>query len=435
MSITATMLILHKKDMNEPSIVFPLSFDLACLVAILNIKQFELHLHLNTFLVIIFGVINFCIVSSIVKSLSKKKISKNNNELKPIHVEKTKILLYIVFSSLVGILYFIYVVKSVGGSFGSIAAISKAIGTYNDIVKFNEGALSSRIPSLFLLLKDIVLYSAYWFMYVIINNYVLNKKVDLLLALELIICLLLSLLSGSRAPAFNIILAGLSFYLFFNKKKNGEKLKLSFKEKKRIITIIAAMILVFFPLANLLGRTTKKDFSSYISIYCGAEIKNLDTFLQKDSVIEEKAWGSQTFYGLYSSFGKYLNIPKAKYQLNLPFNYVGIRSLGNVYTIFYPFIYDFGYIGLFIMVTIMAIISQLIYNKANNSKIREEPNIYVLLYGFIFSCLILSFFSNKFYERVFSIGLIKAIFVWLSCNLFFSRIRFISKRTIIEKEK
>ena len=110
------------------------------------------------------------------------------------------------------------------------------------------------------------------------------------------------------------------------------------------------------------------------------------------------------------------------YKLDLPFRNINGLNLGNVYTTFYPYIYDFGYIGEFLLVLIMAIISQVIYELTKNAKTNTHPLLSVLVYSNIINCLILSFFSNKFYENIISIEMIKKVIFWILLNLTFCEI-------------
>ena len=149
-------------------------------------------------------------------------------------------------------------------------------------------------------------------------------------------------------------------------------------------------------MANLLGRNVSKKPFEYVSIYCGAQVKNLDIFLQnKDSISKNNIWGSQTFIYLVKSYGEKIGFKGYEpYKLDLPFQKVGDNDLGNVYTTFYPYIYDFGYVGEFILVLIMSIISHLVYESIKIRKVDKNYNVLILSYGIIVSSLALSFFSN-----------------------------------------
>ena len=91
-------------------------------------------------------------------------------------------------------------------------------------------------------------------------------------------------------------------------------------------------------------------------------------------------------------------------------------GLGNVYTIYYSFISDLSYLGLFIFIPIMSLVSQIIYksalkfNRFNGNK--PGASIFLVLYGYMISKIIFSFFSNRFYENILSMGTIWCLLFW-----------------------
>ncbi|WP_353057365.1 oligosaccharide repeat unit polymerase [Lactiplantibacillus pentosus] len=95
--------------------------------------------------------------------------------------------------------------------------------------------------------------------------------------------------------------------------------------------------------------------------------------------------------------------------------------LGNVYTTFYAFLYDFGYKGVVVLVMLMSLVSQFIFGKVRQFSRQGDISIYALIYGRIAVCLILSFFSDKFYEGIFAITFIKTVIWWIILRWVFVR--------------
>ena len=52
----------------------------------------------------------------------------------------------------------------------------------------------------------------------------------------------------------------------------------------------------------------------------------------------------------------------------------------------------------------------------------DKPKLSVLVYGVFFGCLLLSFFSNKFYEELLSPVFLKKLIVWVACTFVFCRL-------------
>lgn len=216
-----------------------------------------------------------------------------------------------------------------------------------------------------------------------------------------------------------MVLSALVAYLILVLKKNG-KYRITKKSAGVAITAVVAAMIVFYGTAVVMGRDDVNDIPSYLSVYLGAEVKNLDMYLKKHPFGENNAgqmWGAQTFHNIYiAPVVMRLNGNIKMYQQDQPFRkYHGLK-LGNVHTTFYQYIYDFGYIGEAILVAIMAIISQIIYFLAKRSSNSKHPPMPFLIYFMVSNSLILSFFSEKFYGTIISTLFIKYVVIWLLMN-------------------
>ena len=422
--------VINKKDFASPAFIFTFGFFFQGIWVLFYYKQWNLHLHLNTFLVITLSILEFIIVTYLVKLFMNKKYKSSNTEeteIKRIKINYVLEILYFLFIVGVGALYLYHVVKIVNGNFNSIGSILKSISDYDTLIKFEADLFNAhveRIPFIVNNLNYAVVAAGYWFLYVVINNIIAEKKVRIIEILIVIVSLLSSMLSGSRTPIFMMIVAGICYYFVLLFKKKQYK---NIFSKKIVITVLCigiAFLLSFAPIAKLLGREINLWSMNYLAIYCGAEVKNLDSYLQEREYLDKnKVFGSQTFYSIIQTLGNKLHIKGNEYRLDLRFRRANGLDLGNVYTTFYSYIYDFGYIGLFIFVFLMALISEFIYEKIIHlSKKLDKPSMYILVYGTLFGCLALSFFSNKFFEELFSMGFIKKIVVWLACTLVFCTI-------------
>ena len=78
--ISIVIYIKYNKDIFEPSFLFSISFSALAFMGILNYKKWNLDLHINTFLVVILGVLEFCLICFLVKKCFQKKYKKNLTE-------------------------------------------------------------------------------------------------------------------------------------------------------------------------------------------------------------------------------------------------------------------------------------------------------------------------------------------------------------------
>ena len=101
------------------------------------------------------------------------------------------------------------------------------------------------------------------------------------------------------------------------------------------------------------------------------------------------------------------------YIVTFTYSNNGIET-GNVYTMFYPIIYDFGYFGILIFLTVEAGYYCYFYNKNNSSPLKNGISISVFIYAYLFNDLIMSTFSNRFYSTVLDAPFIKMVIVtWI----------------------
>ena len=125
------------------------------------------------------------------------------------------------------------------------------------------------------------------------------------------------------------------------------------------------------------------------AVYCGAEIKNLDYFVCET-------------YDISPIFAKYTLGRNLSYQDDInfyKFRWVNSYNLGNVYTCFQNYYKDFGLFGTFIVIILIAFITQKLYLHALRSR-----NVYkkifdwrIFIFVFVIQRLAFSFFSEKFF--------------------------------------
>lgn len=420
---------LNKKDLIAPSFIFCASFCFSCIWAVIYAKKWNLDLHLNTFWVIFGGVLEFILISFLVQSFfvlyKGRKNIKEKKELTKINIEKWKKIIFLLFC-IFTIIYTIYsIVHITNGDFSDISA---SIYAYRKASVFSDEIVS--LPRIATYCRYLVNAAGYWFAYVCINNYLVEKKIDILSVGIVIMSMISSMTTGGRGGAVNLMLACVAIFCLLMNKKSGFYKSIRFKTIMNFIIVGIVFICLFQTTGNLLGRTASSsssvnamNSSDYLAVYCGAQIKNLDLFLQEDYSNSNNIWGSQTFIYMIRWIGPKLGIQNTYYTLDLPYRSVNGFNLGNVYTTFYPYIYDFGYIGLVCLVGLMALLVQWLYERCKRIKLKNNSSICILVYGYVFSSLVLSFFSNKFYEQNFNKQFIIILICWIIYNQIFCKLR------------
>lgn len=410
---------INNKELFSPSVIYCSGFALASFFALLNEKKWG-NIDLITYSIVFGGLLEFFIVTCIVRFIFniKAKNTYNNIFQDKNVVSKYKLVLLLVVQ-LFNLLLIVYYLRKATG-LSNIIAASHYINQSNNGWIQNQVQLPTIVGILSAFNNACGLFSEY-----LMAKNIINKSHSNIIFLFLIVLLGLittMLVSGARGGVvYNII--AFTFYFYFMYKV---KIKWNKNNGKWLLIIFGGLIIMVILLpwsASLVGRPVTDDTNpiDYISIYIGAEIKNLSLFIQNSLYpVKEAIWGQQTFVGIVGPLSRLLRLNIPQYSLDLPFKSINGYSLGNVYTTFYPWLYDFGYSGVFILTMIMGTISEAIYLCAKTQG-NNRHLIGMLIYGYISSFLFLSFFSNKFYEEVFSKNMLYIVISLFLIKLFLKR--------------
>src|SRR6185312_15194377 len=230
-----------------------------------------------------------------------------------------------------------------------------------------------------------------------INLYAFFKEKNKVNTVSLIITFLITL-------TYVIFITGRGFFLILFSLYIGmaylHNEKFSFK---RILRFFSLFMIVFMAFGIIYGKggnkedTVKENIkpaSQATAIYLVSAINALDWELNHQLVINHDGNNSLR---LFVKLGEQLNlIPNAKVEeLVQPFVFVPYPT--NVYTLYSPYIKDFGIFYAWFMVVIFGFIHSWVYNKA----ITTKDFRYSLYYSFLLFPLLISFFMD-FYLTILS---------------------------------
>lgn len=414
--------VMNDKEILAPSVIFSASFLLSCLWALMYQNKWDLNLHMNTFFVILGGVLEFSLIAYGVSTyFNNKRTIQYYDDLKsatnPVTVSDLKIVLVILIE-IVAIFYTIHEVKIIAPA----DSLSASIYSYRSRAIDPIASLSlPSSPKSLGWLRSITEAAGYFFAYLLARNVVLYKKVSLKYLVIILLSICSDLLLGSRTGSFTLMICFLVYMYSFYKQKNHWKSDGNIKAILIYGAVFLVIMLIFQSLATLLGRSVNQMSKiDYLALYVGAEIKNLDIFLQSGSFpIHTGYFGGQTFIALNKVYAHIVGNPNLKLTLDIPYQHINGYSLGNVYTTFYSYIYDFGYIGVPVLTGLMAFLSQYFFERVKLIGNTLKVSIFLLIYSKIVANLALSFFSNKFYEELFTTSFLKLIIFWALFNLLF----------------
>lgn len=410
--------VIFEKDVLHPDVVFNIFFLISELTCLLFAHEYEIVLHYQTVVALILGELVFLIISIFSYSTRKKARIDIIEEIIPCKIEvKKRLVKGLVFLQFVSIVFFVVYIRAISMKYtGSAGSLGSMINFYDQANKFFQKELATvPIPIAYRLSNPIGIAGGHIMLYVLINNWIAVHKVDFWHLLSVLLLVIIYVLNGSRTPIFRLITIALIIYyvLFFKRKLK----KISAKFWRRLVIISIATIVIMLGMLVVTGRVnenTEYKISDFLFVYIGAPIVNLDNWLADPIILEDSFIpGAHTFPQLYSKIGDVLNNEQfhAKKILLFKTSENG-KFLGNVYTMYYPYVYDFGLLGVVPLTSIMAIFYSILYDRMFVKKISSNKiSLRLFYYSYLFNDLMMSIFSARFYETILNTGVIKIFIV------------------------
>lgn len=408
------------KDISSPSFLFTIGFSLCSIGAYTYRKEWGLGLGFQTYILIIGGASLFILTEFLYKK-THKPFHKNIDVTKDpvIPIKDYKLVIFLLFQI---IAYYLLAKYKFSQSIGA-ESVGESIGDINQRSKMEHENffVPWYIQYPYQMCRDtgyiwICLFSYYLYKS---KRFLLKKW---LLGLNLAICVIGGgYVSGGRMPFLGYLIPLILFIYLFSRYKQKWK-KQVFQIRFFIIMLLVAVLFVtsFVKIGYLMGRKESENTNSYVlAVYCGAQIKNLDDFLNSSIRKETELFGGQTFKHAYKDI--YKNSAKKSFEQGFSelFNTYRGYPLGNVYTCYYPYYYDFNMFGL-LCVVLMSFLLSFLNRKIHDSNFFRtgELNLSVLLYASFISSTFLSFFSEAFFSKIGLIALFKSLVFWLFCKIY-----------------
>ena len=402
-----------KKILITPEFCFVSSFVPHIFYALFYVKRWNLDINSDTFFVYLFGGMIF-VLSSMSFSILLGKVnlySTASEKIVKIDISKWFLVGFVIFQ-----VASLYITMNAVRQLTNRPNILEAI----DMFGFFSKGSGLQMPSLPGKLNMICYTSSYIWLYDILHSLQYKYKTHtFLLMINLGLSVVHHVLTGSRGGVVELLISGMVFVYFFRGDKKHWKNVIVMKSLIKGIIIGTIGIVLFRFSVELLGRTgiAGETISDYIARYLSASMKNLDTKIQNGAMGFQSIEQWKTTNSIMSTFSRIFGF-NIERNIGASSTYMSVNGfgLGNVYTIYYPFINDLSYLGLFIFIPIMSLVSQVIYksalkfNRFNGNK--PGASITLVLYGYMISKIVFSFFSNRFYDNILSMGTIWCLLFW-----------------------
>ncbi|TWT14436.1 O-antigen polymerase [Streptococcus sp. sy010] len=391
-------------DFLAPSIVFILMFLVQSVMCLIATSYLNITFNMEVLIILLISYLIFTIFNVYNAVILKK----TTNVVAGIKTATSRKLYFLPLSSSVSwiinglsvlLIYSNYkFLQRLSNAYGGTRSLSEMISLYDRLTKFRPEvyrSLGVHRPFYYTALSLLVLAGSYLTIYILVNNFIVNKKINWLQMLTAVLLIIEMYFSGSRSPIFRVITFVAFLYYIFS-IRNG----LQHRERQKIFSKFLrwgiVLTIVFLSTLSLYGRSNSYSLFHYFFIYVGAPLWNLDTFIQTHSLPQmTQAFGEQTFIAFHNSF------LRSGFLLDLPFVKANAAyGLGNVYTTFYQFLHDFGWLGLVPLVTIIVWYYSGSYRKILMTKNEPVIDFRLFVYAYLINDLIMLFFSNRFYETI-----------------------------------
>lgn len=409
--ITLIGIYIFNFDFLEPCNLFNIAMTTSMLFSILNVDRWDLFVGSYTCILVLIGMMSF-LIGDIFCGYNCFKFYK---QIKPLdkdmllNISKFKFLILNILITV--LLYFsfmeVYNLSLQVGNIDGICGMFKAVR-----YPLERGEISfSRWQNY---RYYVVMIFAYISIYIFVSNFVLLNKVKIKYCYPVMVCFMFCILSTGRESMLHLIIYTALIWSLFVLKKNIY----SNVAKRKIIKIGVFTLFLFLSLFLIIGILTGKGLadnrSSFVilSHYLGLSFPAFDKFLMS-IIVEERYIANHTLIGIYSNLNSIgFELPKVK--IFLPFvEFEGVNT--NVYSAFMRYYWDFGIIGMGIVLFVFGTIFSYLYNYFKY----VSNNLFAMLFYASFAgFIILSFHDEKFLLWIISTATIYKILLFYLCYKF-----------------
>lgn len=410
------------KDLFHPCVIFCACYTFSTFLALLNNRNWNMKLHVETLVILISGAIIFILSSLWVKKIDfnvKKHGKWYKTDIKSIDS------IHIWIICFVQIIYIVrgYIYVNGFGMDNVTQMIYKARVT--SVSNINSGNV------VWNLVGRISTYTAYIYAYFIINTVMHSGKRlrhKCRYFAPIILWALGNIFYGGRQIYLNYLFALLVMSALY-RKKNYKKECASVSQIIRYGIIAIISMIVFYYLAFLVGRGSERSVFEYISSYAGGAIQLFDLYMQnpiKQNVLQ----GGETFYYLYKTLYK-IGLMDSENIGNfyLEFRISG-ELMGNVYTAYRRWHSDFGILGCLLLQTIFSCFFSLFYKIVSNVKV---SGFVVILYVRMIKGVFLHFLEETFFIEICNPAFYINLIIFYLCYVIIQKVKLISRKRLYRR--
>lgn len=405
--ITALSFIISEYDIMNPAVTLSFTMSFSAFLAMVNINKWNLYMNIDSSLILISAVFVFVITvfTCDLKLNSYHKLQGNTISLFDTSYKILNLKLGICSVLMVLMAYVAFCdVYNVSLMLGNTQGYNGMIHTVRMGIEHNDiRAHFSRWHNYQNIIATCIAYcSGFVFCINLIQNTYKSIFSYLKYLIPVVLLIPFIILSTGRLPMLQLFLYLLIVASILYQRKN----KFSTKSKLKIIIVVsifgAFFFLAFLALGFFTGKVSFGGRGAFeiLAHYGGLSMPAFSIFFNDNVRSENILIGSTTLRGIYRNLQALgINIPAV--VAFLPFvKFSNISSITtNVYTAYMRYIVDYGYIGMYLIVTFLGLLYATLYYYVR--VIAKRP-IWIIYYGILILPMYFSINEEIFFAFLFN---------------------------------
>lgn len=412
---------LTRKDILSPVFIYFSTFALSTFAFAINFYNWNMPFHADTMLILFVGIAAFGIGSfsayfSLKRNGGKIRLEKycsNNASYKvtEINISTRATLLLseiIVITDIWAVLdsYRISILAGNGQGILHMLPFVRQVTLYS--------TADVQTPFLLKQLKYFCLAVAFFYLFALAYDvFYLKKRFRFIYLLPPVCEIVQMILTTGRIIFLRVIIFLLIVSVIMYRKRFGWNKKVIKKFIKYAVIGGVAFIVVFRLAGILTGKSSKFNFYDNICLYLGGSLPAFDDYLHFFHQTNSE-FGAETLINFQRILYK-LHITRAYH--NSALEWITIYDMSyNTYTALRRYFHDFGYLGLVLIQTGIGFFYSRFYLFTSR---KEKGLLGLLIFGFIFYPVVLSFDDDLLFISVFSTATVTQIFYMICIYWFF----------------
>lgn len=418
----------RKGDLFYPPVIVCLAFVISLSFLILEMTKWDVNISADTFIVLFAGLTSYMFGSLFAEKVTRKiRIRKRQNHQARYSkddisnvcvpdIQPLVTILIMVFDCMVARKYY-YDVRRSALSIGSFNSLGSMIGLYRNAGAYGKLEVGiSRFSSYGYMAMTAI---AYLYLYIIIANIVSKRRITVKwISMNIAPVLLFgacSILTGGRNPLIQILVAAFMMFYLLHYRSSGKSTRFNMRFTIRLTVVVALALVAFSNMRGLVGRTNTLNIIDYLAMYIGAPIKLFDMFINNPPMKSHWLWGQETFINIWIWIGNLIdNKDMTRLIMNKEFRSYNHISLGNVYTAFREYYFDFGIVGVIVLSFIHSNIFTVYYEKIRMGQYYVRQNQFdlpLIIYAYLSVALAYYSIDDRFYQKFLSRGTFRELFL------------------------